>query len=94
MKLDANKLATLKAKQPTIMSDIYGHNVECLLLRDHGMGTIDVERISDGRCFRISGLALKPSIDWDRYEARVAALESDGLTRSDAQGIADLEFGC
>lgn len=37
---------------------IYGHETECRLLRDHGTGTIDVERISDGKCFRVSGLAV------------------------------------
>ena len=37
---------------------IYGHETEYRLLRDHGTGTIDVERISDGKCFRISGLAV------------------------------------
>ncbi len=28
---------------------------------------------------------------WERYEARVRELEAEGLTRSDAQGVADLE---
>lgn len=38
---------------------IYGHMERCLLLRDHGYGTIDVQRLSDGRCFRVSGLATR-----------------------------------
>jgi len=28
---------------------------------------------------------------WNRYEKRVAALEAQGITRSDAQGIVDAE---
>lgn len=36
---------------------IYGHRELCLVLRDHGNGTYDVQR-ADGRCFRVSGLAL------------------------------------
>lgn len=29
---------------------------------------------------------------WDAYEKRVQALESEGLTRSDAEGVADAEL--
>lgn len=36
---------------------IYGHRELCLILRDHGAGTFDVQRKSDGRCFRVTGLA-------------------------------------
>jgi hypothetical protein len=43
-----------------IIVSIYGHPCECRLLRRHPAGTIDVERISDGKCFRISGLEIKP----------------------------------
>jgi len=32
------------------------------------------------------------TVDWVDYERRVTALEEDGLTRSDAQGIVDLEL--
>lgn len=35
---------------------IYGHVVECLILKRHAFGTVDVQRLSDGRCFRVSGL--------------------------------------
>lgn len=36
---------------------IYGHRELCIILREHGFGTYDVQRKSDGRCFRVSGLA-------------------------------------
>lgn len=35
---------------------IYGHKTACRVLRIRRFGTIDVERLSDGRCFRITGL--------------------------------------
>jgi hypothetical protein len=41
-----------------ITIQIYGHMVECRILRRHACGTIDVERLSDGACFRVSGLKL------------------------------------
>ena len=41
---------------------IYGQRVEVRILKDHGTGTIDVERVSDGQCFRVSGLA---PVGWD-----------------------------
>ncbi len=31
-------------------------------------------------------------VDWDKYQARVRELEAEGLTTSDAQGVADVEF--
>ena len=36
-----------------------------------------------------------PTATWSspNYAARVAELEAEGLTTSDAQGIADVEFG-
>ncbi len=36
--------------------EIYGRLTKCKLLAIHPAGTIDVERISDGACFRVSGL--------------------------------------
>ena len=33
------------------------------------------------------------AIDWEEYERRVAALEAEGIDRSDAQGIVDIEMG-
>lgn len=35
---------------------IYGHCVECRIIQVHPHGTVDVERLSDGRTFRVSGL--------------------------------------
>lgn len=32
-------------------------------------------------------------IDWEEYERRVTALENEGLDRSDAQSIVDIEMG-
>lgn len=38
-------------------------------------------------------LPLDPrTINWDEYEKRVAKYENDGMTRSDAQGIVDMEM--
>ena len=34
----------------------------------------------------------RPTIDWDEYRARVEELESEGMTTSDAQSIADMEW--
>ena len=39
-----------------IKIDIYGHLVECRLLAIRAFGTIDVMRMSDKKCFRVSGL--------------------------------------
>ena len=41
-----------------ITIQIYGHMAECRILRRHACGAIDVERLSDGACFRVSGLPL------------------------------------
>lgn len=35
---------------------------------------------------------MKTKIDWKQYEKRVAELENEGLCRSDAQSVADVEF--
>ncbi len=35
---------------------------KCILLKDHGLGTIDVQRISDGNCFRVTGLACRDRV--------------------------------
>jgi hypothetical protein len=37
---------------------IYGNRTDCKILHYHGNGTYDVERKSDGKCFRVSGMAL------------------------------------
>ncbi|MCM3583829.1 hypothetical protein M3795_25490 [Ralstonia pickettii] len=39
---------------------IYGHRELCLILAKRGPGTYDVQRNSDGRCFRVSGVAEFP----------------------------------
>jgi len=31
-------------------------------------------------------------VDWQLYEQRVEAYEAEGMTRSDAQGIVDMEM--
>ena len=36
---------------------IYGKSTKCRILVVRPAGTIDVERLSDGLCFRISGLS-------------------------------------
>ena len=35
---------------------------------------------------------MKPEIDWEDYERQVSELESEGLDRSDAQGVVDAEM--
>lgn len=48
-----------EAKRMTIIDiNLYGHKTRCLVLVIHPHGTIDVERLSDGKCFRVSGLPL------------------------------------
>lgn len=36
---------------------IYGHSELCLILANRA-GTYDVERLRDGKCFRVSGFAF------------------------------------
>jgi hypothetical protein len=33
------------------------------------------------------------NIDWEEYEKRVSELEAEGLDRSDAQSVIDIEMG-
>ncbi len=40
----------------TLTLSIYGHPTQCKLLAFSGPGTLDVERLSDGKCFRDSGM--------------------------------------
>lgn len=35
-----------------------GHVERCRILRRHPAGTYDVQRLSDGRCFRVTGLPI------------------------------------
>lgn len=39
-----------------VFLDIQGKTTRCRVLALHGRYTVDVERLSDGRCFRVSGL--------------------------------------
>jgi hypothetical protein len=39
-----------------VFIDIQGKITRCRVLALHGRYTVDVERLSDGRCFRVSGL--------------------------------------
>lgn len=36
--------------------ELFGHPTRVRVLALHGRYTIDVERLSDGKCFRVSGL--------------------------------------
>lgn len=40
-----------------IEADIYGNPARCRVLAVHALGTIDVEVLKPGRCYRISGLS-------------------------------------
>jgi len=51
-------LTDRRAEPSSIIVDLYGRPTECRMLENHGTGTIDVERISDGKCFRVSGLSM------------------------------------
>jgi len=39
-----------------VFIDIQGKPTRCRVLAVHGRYTVDVERLADGRCFRVSGL--------------------------------------
>ena len=39
-----------------VKMDVYGHMVRVRVLAYHKFGTMDIERLSDGQCFRITGL--------------------------------------
>jgi len=39
-----------------IFIELFGRPTRCRVLALHGRYTIDVERLSDGQCFRVSGL--------------------------------------
>lgn len=40
---------------PIVLLSVYGRETPCRLLAQHPFGTVDVERIADGQCFRASG---------------------------------------
>lgn len=45
-------------KNQIVYVQIYGKMEKCKLLAKHGKYVLDVERLSDGKCFRVSGLSL------------------------------------
>jgi len=45
----------MKPRQIVIL-ELFGRPTRCRILAVHGRYTVDVERLSDGRCFRLSGL--------------------------------------
>ena len=46
-----------------ISCEIYGKRVDCELINELPLGTIEVMRLSDGKCFRLSGLVLLSDCD-------------------------------
>lgn len=43
-------------KYEIIFVEIYGRLERCKLLAKHGKYVIDVERLSDGKCFRVNAI--------------------------------------
>jgi hypothetical protein len=43
-------------KKTFLFVQLFGKLEKCRLLAKHGKYTIDVERLSDKKCFRVSGL--------------------------------------
>lgn len=43
-------------KGQIIFIELHGKPTRCRVLAAHGRYTLDVERLSDGKCFRVSGL--------------------------------------
>lgn len=54
-------LATEGVLQKGDILQFDGYLGKAIVLAVHSAGTIDVERLSDGKCFRISGLEI-PSV--------------------------------
>lgn len=59
-------MSQITADGEIIRATIYGKECDCRLLKDHGAGTVDVERLSDGQCFRVSGLTIITKQDCHR----------------------------
>ena len=38
---------------------MYGNAENCIVIKIHPLGTIDVQRVKDGKFFRITGLTIK-----------------------------------
>jgi hypothetical protein len=45
-------------KNQIVFCEIYGRMERCKVLAIHDRYTIDVERMNDGRCFRVSNLNI------------------------------------
>ena len=48
-------------KNQIVFIEIYGKVERCKVLALHGRYTVDVERLSDGRCFRVSNIDVLES---------------------------------
>jgi len=48
-----------KLQGKTITASIYGHDAKCLVLVVNTF-SLDVQRLSDGKCFRISDAKVRP----------------------------------
>jgi hypothetical protein len=45
-------------KKSIVIIELFGRPERCRILAKHGRYVIDVERLRDGKCFRVSGLSL------------------------------------
>ena len=45
-------------KSKIVIVELFGRPERCRILAKHGKYTIDVERLRDGQCFRVSGLSI------------------------------------
>jgi hypothetical protein len=43
-------------KNEIVILELFGRPTRCRILAMHGRYTVDVQRLSDGKCFRVSGL--------------------------------------
>jgi len=39
-----------------------GNAESCIVIKIYPLGTIDVKRVKDGKCFRITGLTMKHNL--------------------------------
>jgi hypothetical protein len=45
-----------KPRRPEVGDIVEVYGADCKIIRVYDHGTIDVERLSDGRCWRVTGL--------------------------------------
>lgn len=45
-------------KNQIVVIELFGRPEKCRVLAVHGRYTLDVERMRDGQCFRVSGMSL------------------------------------